>query len=73
VVGFDGEIMFDNTKPDGTPQKLLDVTKINALGWGASTTPATGIACLYQYYLQAYHNKNMTLVERRADASTITL
>ena len=36
VIGFEGEIIFDTTKPDGTPSKLVDVTKINSLGWKAS-------------------------------------
>jgi GDP-L-fucose synthase len=43
VVGFKGELVFDLTKPDGTPRKLLDVSRINALGWKAQTSLEQGI------------------------------
>jgi len=43
VVGFDGEIVFDVSKPDGTPRKLLDVSRLKALGWSAQTTLEQGI------------------------------
>jgi GDP-L-fucose synthase len=48
VLEFDCEIVFDTTRPDGTPQKLLDVSQINALGWKASTSLAEGIRRTYQ-------------------------
>jgi len=44
VVGFKGEIVFDASKPDGTPRKLLDVSRLKALGWSAKTTLEQGIA-----------------------------
>lgn len=47
VVGFDGKIEFDATKPDGTPRKLLDVSKINSLGWRAKTSLRDGISVTY--------------------------
>jgi GDP-L-fucose synthase len=47
VVGFDGEIMFDATKPDGTPRKLLDVSRLRELGWVAKTPLHSGIAQAY--------------------------
>lgn len=43
LVGFDGELVFDSSKPDGTPRKLLDVSRIHALGWKAQTTLERGI------------------------------
>ncbi|MFZ0661869.1 MAG: GDP-L-fucose synthase [Acidobacteriaceae bacterium] len=43
MVGFDGELVFDPSKPDGTPRKLLDVSRIHALGWKAQTTLEQGI------------------------------
>jgi GDP-L-fucose synthase len=43
VVGFEGELVFDPSKPDGTPRKLLDVSRIHALGWKAQTTLEQGI------------------------------
>lgn len=47
VVGFNGQIEFDSTKPDGTPRKLLDVSKINSLGWRAETSLRDGISATY--------------------------
>jgi GDP-L-fucose synthase len=51
-VGFTGSIEFDTTKPDGTPRKLLDVSKINALGWTAKTPLREGIRKTIQWYLE---------------------
>jgi nucleoside-diphosphate-sugar epimerase len=51
VVGFTGNITYDTGKPDGTPQKLLDVTRINKLCWKAKTSLDDGIAQTYQWYL----------------------
>jgi GDP-L-fucose synthase len=47
IVGFRGRVVYDRTKPDGTPQKLLDVTRLAALGWRASTPLREGIALAY--------------------------
>jgi GDP-L-fucose synthase len=51
-VGFNGTIEFDSTKPDGAPSKLLDVSKINALGWTARTPLREGIRKTIQWYLE---------------------
>jgi GDP-L-fucose synthase len=51
IVGFKGTLRFDTSKPDGTPQKLLDVSKLTALGWRPRTDLATGIAATYRDYL----------------------
>lgn len=51
VVGFEGEILFDASKPDGTPRKLLDVSKLTALGWTYSTELEEGIKLSYVDYL----------------------
>ena len=51
IVGFDGELVFDASKPDGTPRKLADVSRINALGWKSNIKLATGIAATYNWYL----------------------
>jgi GDP-L-fucose synthase len=52
TVGFKGELKFDATKPDGTPRKCMDVSKINSLGWKAKISLEEGIAKVYQWYLQ---------------------
>jgi len=48
VVGFEGEIVFDASKPDGTPRKLLDVSRLKALGWTAKTTLRKGVEMAYK-------------------------
>ena len=52
VVGFEGELQFDASKPDGTPQKLLDVSKANSLGWKAEIQLRPGITDAYQWFLE---------------------
>ncbi len=51
VTGFTGAIRFDTSKPDGTPRKLLDVSRLDAMGWRADTTLAAGLASTYAWYL----------------------
>ena len=50
IVGFQGEIIWDTDKPDGTPRKLLDVTRLGQLGWQARITLEEGLAQTYQWY-----------------------
>ena len=50
VVGFNGELAWDTTKPDGTPRKLLDVTKLRALGWKPAITLRNGVASTYEWF-----------------------
>ena len=50
VVGFDGELVFDTTQPDGTPRKLMDSGRINSLGWRATTLLGDGILSSYQSF-----------------------
>lgn len=52
VVGYQGDIVWNKDMPDGTPQKLLDVTRLHALGWQATTTLEEGIKKTYQWYLE---------------------
>ncbi len=52
IVGYDGEIAFDPTKPDGTPQKLLDVSRLADLDWRASIDLATGLKATYAWYVE---------------------
>ena len=51
IVGFQGALVFDRSKPDGTPRKLLDVSKARALGWHAKTPLADGIRATYDWFL----------------------
>jgi GDP-L-fucose synthase len=51
IVGYKGEIVYDTTRPDGPPQKLLDVSKMRALGWEARTPLREGLAAAYADFL----------------------
>ncbi|MEM6838377.1 MAG: GDP-L-fucose synthase [Cyanobacteria bacterium P01_C01_bin.120] len=51
VVGFDGELAFDTSKPNGTPRKLMDVSRLKDLGWQAQTDLKTGLEKTYAWYL----------------------
>lgn len=57
VVGFKGEIRFDTTKPDGTPRKLVDVTRLHSLGWEAKTSLEEGLTKAYQWFLENERTK----------------
>jgi GDP-L-fucose synthase len=50
VVGYDGTISWDTSRPDGTPRKLLDVTKLAQLGWTAQVELDEGIESVYQWF-----------------------
>ena len=54
IIGFEGEIVYDTTKPDGTPRKLLDVTRIHNLGWKHKTSLEEGIKKAYEWFLVNY-------------------
>jgi len=51
VVGFNGELVFDSSKPDGSPRKLMDVSRLRALGWQASISLEDGLRDAYQWFL----------------------
>jgi len=52
VIGYKGEIRWDNTKPDGTPQKLLDVSRLHSMGWKHKTSIKDGLRLTYQDFLK---------------------
>jgi len=51
TVGFEGDLKFDSSKPDGTPRKLLDVTKLNEAGWRAKINLVEGVKSTYLWFL----------------------
>jgi len=58
ITGFKGNIVYDSSKPDGTPRKLLDVSRLHQLGWKHKTTLEEGIRLTYNWYLD-HHVKNL--------------
>ena len=58
VVGFEGELVFDQTKPDGTPRKLMDVQLLSNLGWKAKIGLKVGLITAYQDFVQNHYLKN---------------
>ena len=54
IVGFEGEIVKDTSKPDGTPRKLMDVSRLNSIGWEAEVSLKEGIERTYEWYLEKY-------------------
>ncbi|HET7134247.1 MAG TPA: GDP-L-fucose synthase, partial [Gammaproteobacteria bacterium] len=57
IVGFEGEIVHDRSKPDGTPRKLLDVTKLTALGWRPRIALRDGIRATYRWFLEHVYER----------------
>jgi GDP-L-fucose synthase len=57
VVDYRGELRFDTSKPDGTPRKLMDSTKIRSLGWKPSITLEEGITKSYDWFLKSAYSK----------------
>jgi GDP-L-fucose synthase len=51
IVGFSGDLRYDASKPDGTPRKLLDTSRLTALGWTPRTEFVAGIRSTYEWYL----------------------
>lgn len=58
VVGYNGKIVWDTSKPDGTPRKLLDVTKLNSLGWEPKIELRDGIEDTYRWFVNALENSS---------------
>ncbi|WP_274617037.1 GDP-L-fucose synthase [Vibrio furnissii] len=56
VVGFEGDVVFDSTKPDGTPRKLMDVSRLASLGWKYKVDLEHGLAKTYQWFLANQNN-----------------
>ncbi len=56
IAGFEGQLVFDTSKPDGTPRKLMDSSRLTALGWRPQTSLEEGIRKVYQWYVQTLAN-----------------
>jgi GDP-L-fucose synthase len=52
VVGFEGDIVFDSSKPDGPPRKLMDVSRLRLLGWEYSVELEQGLGMTYEWFLE---------------------
>jgi GDP-L-fucose synthase len=57
IVGFKGAIRYDRSRPDGTPRKLLDVSKLQALGWRPKISLRQGIEMTYRWYVENMSDK----------------
>lgn len=57
IIGFNGNIVFDKSKPDGMPQKLMDSTKLNSIGWKPNNTIYEGLEKTYKWYIDNIYNK----------------
>ena len=64
VVGYTGEIRFDPRQPDGTPRKLMDVTRLNAMGWRATTSLEAGLAVAFENFLSQITDKDTSAISR---------
>jgi len=61
VVGFEGEVYWDQTKPNGTPRKLLDISKLKNLGWSPKIDLVKGIASTYEWFVAEFNSKSKEL------------
>ena len=60
-LNYEGEIIWDASKPNGTPRKLLDVSKSNELGWESKTTLEKGIKLTIDHFINEYENKSLRI------------
>ncbi|HUB64654.1 MAG TPA: GDP-L-fucose synthase [Methylocella sp.] len=60
VIGFEGTLVFDTSKPDGTPRKLMDSSRLAALGWRPKTTLEDGIRKVYRWFAQTQASESLT-------------
>ena len=61
LVGYEGKILWDKSKPNGTPRKLLDISKLNQLGWEAKTSLKKGIKLTLESYIKEIENQTIRI------------
>ena len=61
ITGYEGEIRFNTSKPDGTPRKLVDVSKLHSLGWKAETSLDHGLKLAYEWFLENISKETITV------------
>lgn len=71
IVGFEGEIILDSSKPDGTPRKLLDVFKLNSLGWSHKIDLDEGIKLAYEDFKNIYNVTKRSNTDLNKNSSQI--
>ena len=72
VVGYKGRVVFDASKPDGTPRKLLDVTRLHQLGWYHEISLEAGLASTYQWFLENQDRfRGVMMFLRQEDFATV--
>jgi GDP-L-fucose synthase len=59
IVGYKGKIRYDSSKPDGTPRKLLDISRLKNLGWAPTVTLHEGIRKSYEWYLKQVEKNSL--------------
>ncbi len=58
VVGFEGALTFDSSKPDGAPRKLIDVSRLSAMGWSYQVDLEEGLKQTYQWFIETEHARD---------------
>ena len=61
IIGYEGKIIWDSSKPDGTPRKLLDISKLSRIGWTAKTSLKKGIKLTLENYTKELENKTIRI------------
>ena len=61
IIDYKGEIIWDSSKPDGTPRKLLDISKLSHMGWKAKTSLKKGIKLTTQKYIEEVKSKSLRI------------
>ena len=61
IIGYDGDIIWDKSKPDGSPRKLLDISKLKRIGWSSNTKLEEGIKLTFDSYIKEIKNTSIRI------------